>query len=222
MAVPDPLAEGRGVDQAERSMRAKRSWAIVAAIVAAGALVRLSGACVLADPPASLPVVAEHAPIIDTASAVPLTSAGGQPFLTTWPSQFVIPVEVLDPTQTLYYQAFYDYTPLTMTPQLLDFLGGGDAGSPSGGDLVLARIVLKQPLSSTVGCHVVEIVMGFGPRFSTPHTPPAGTGSTISWLYIPSGNPSSCIPDAGFFLDGSLPAAPDAADAKGDAPDSGL
>ena len=211
MAFADALATGR-VDQAERAMSAEPGWGVALVVAATGAAVWMSGACVLADPPPTLPLVAEQPPQIQNALAVPPVPVIRGP----WPSVFSIPVLFVDPTQTLYYEAFFDYTPLTPSYQGASFLQGADAGGPAAGNLLLVQVILEQPLNSTVGCHVIEIVMAFGKKFS-PHdtTATIGGGSTISWAYNYNPSGDCPLPDAGWFGDGSLPDAGDASAAGG-------
>jgi hypothetical protein len=164
-----------------------------------------STGCVLADPPPTLPTIAEHAPYVDTSEVVPSPGA----FLTSWPTYFWVPVELFDPTQSVFWQMSVDATPFAnagtggvdLTP-----LGGPLA--PDGGDMVTLPVTYPAPLLAP-GCHVIKLVVMFQVN-GLPDTNPSDQ-SVLYWYFDPNGPSSLCGSyDAGSLNDGSLPDAGEA------------
>jgi len=167
------------------------------AAVLAAAMTALPG-CVLADPTSTLPVVAELPPHIIGPSVVPPRDQ----VLTTWPTQFIVPVTVIDPSKAIYWLAFEDYSPVNATPLELGPIG--PARVADGGDVV--NLVIRGELSKPMGpgCHTVRIVVAYA--FSSGNSPDSQGGDDVSWLFSGSGDVAGCEGyDAGALRDGSFP-----------------
>ena len=134
----------------------------------------LSGAwaCVLADPPAALPI-APFTPI-----RILRDSVTPQGLLTSLPGEFVVPVAA-DPRESeLQYQFFVDQT----AAGALRRQGIGTDGG--------ALVTVPDPLSIVVEeCHTLELRVSYLDF----------TGAdSISWFYSPTGNFNDCpVYDAG-------------------------
>jgi hypothetical protein len=161
----------------------------------------LSHACVIADPPADLPRVPLRRPVI--VSTIPPRDHP----LGTWPvdGQFILNVEVQDPTLPIYTQGFVDYRPGRVGQEDLyeQYVEVSDVPTLDGG-LRTVTITLDAPL--TLGrCHTVEILVAQTP-FQSPHLPREPGANVAYWTYSPTGNFDGCsFFDAGPFLDGSFP-----------------
>jgi hypothetical protein len=156
------------------------------------------GACVLADPPATLPVVAESPPAI----LAGVTPPPG--FLATWPDRFYIPVSVLDPAQPLKWLAYEDYNPFTSggTALPLDKAPVTVSSEGDGGVRTIVIAVLGPPTGP--GCHTIEVVVASAFDDFVATDPPGGV--VVGWTYTRSGSPGDCMPfDAGAFADGTFP-----------------
>jgi len=157
------------------------------------------GACVLIDPPNTLPIVNDPAPAILTSSVEPPEGV-----LVKWPEEFYIPVSVLDPAQSVQWEAFEDYTSLLTISGDLPVPGNGLV-EPGDGGVQYVRITdLATPLGP--GCHRVAVVIAYGFSGPTQATPVSPGGAMVQWLYVPSGNPGECAGyDAGWLVDASFP-----------------
>jgi hypothetical protein len=156
----------------------------------------LVDACVIADPPTDLPRPSERRPTIVRASAVPSTSA----VLGTWPTTFIVPVELSDPLAKITWATFVDYNPVT---------GEGFMGSETStyepastkGNIRILEIPITMP--SLDRCHVVEVIVAL--RLNTrdrrnAHTPEEPGGDSVSWFFSPSGDLAGCpVLDAGLM-----------------------
>ena len=134
-------------------------------VLAVGAAAAALAACVLLDPPATLPIVPDLAPIILTSSVTPPEGV-----LVHWPDEFFIPVTVSDPAQSVKWLAFWDYSSLvdvTLSP----WVAGPGPLQPGDGGVLYARIRSFGPPPGP-GCHTVAIVIAYGftgPTESTPN-----------------------------------------------------
>jgi hypothetical protein len=154
----------------------------------------LLDACVIADPPTELPRAAERRPTIVRASVVPSVTS----VLGTWPSKFIVPVELSDPRADVQWASFVDYNPATGE--------GFDQTSKSrdepeftNGNVRTIEIPITTP--SADGCHVVEVVVALRLNTTDPrnaHTPEDPGGDSVTWFYSPSGDFGGCpVLDAG-------------------------
>jgi hypothetical protein len=166
---------------------------VSAAIVAAcGTTV---AACVLADPPPTLPVVPEGRPAIITDSVTPPVGV-----ITSWPTAFFVPVTVLDPTQSLQWYAFEDFTSQSQwgTPS------GYGPTYPADGSTLFTVTARNVQVPVGPGCHRVAIVVAYA--FGQGYVPEAPGGDLAEWLYAPSGDRGDCAGyDAGKLADGAFP-----------------
>lgn len=159
-------------------------------------LTALSGACVLADPPPTLPITAGGPPVVLTMSVTPQG-----PIISEWPSDapgFVVPLTLPPGITAVYYQMFVDYS----ANAAFDSAGILFAGDGGGGLLTLS-IMATAPL--TPGCHIVKLVIM--PAVNSPPQPDttAADEAFVTWVYDASGSPTSCaVFDAGSLNDGSL------------------
>jgi hypothetical protein len=151
-------------------------------------------ACVIADPPTDLPRTAERRPTIVRSSVVPSTAS----VLGTWPSKFIVAVELSDPRADIQWASFVDYNPATGE--------GFDQTNKShnepdttNGNIRTIEIPITTPSSDA--CHVVEVVVALHLNTTDPrnaHTPEDPGGDSVTWFYSPSGDLAGCpVLDAG-------------------------
>ncbi len=178
----------------------------IGALLAVGGVV---GACVLAEPATNLPTLPDLRPTIVRGSVVPTASA----VLATWPAKFIVPVELIDPRETIVWAAFVDYNSVANSG-FDSFSRSTYEASSTSDNIRLLQIPITQPSSDK--CHLVEVVVAKNLNTSfaqTAHTPLEPGGDIVSWFYNPSGDLDGCPSvDAGF--------AP-VADAGADAGDGG-
>ncbi len=172
-----------------RSRRIVRVVATVVTLAVAGAL---APACVVADPPTPLPQIPDGRPKIIHSSVVPSTSS----VLGTWPSTFIVPVELSNPRADVAWASFVDYNPATGEGYITNNLS---KWQPTGSAIRMLEIPIEMP--SLDRCHVVEIVVALRLNTSntqTAHTPEPPGGDIVTWFYSPSGDLSGCpVLDAG-------------------------
>jgi len=177
--------------------------------------VAVQHACVLVQPTGELPRIPPTRPTIVRGSVVPSASM----VLATFPSEFIVPVELADPTQPFEYSAFIDYNSAT---------GEGLVVPPTKSIFEPANTtertrilgVALSPPTDLGRCHVVEIVVAL--RFEsattaqTAHTPAEPGGDVVSWFYNPNGDLAGCP-----ALDAGIDAGRDAG-TDGDAAEGGV
>jgi len=175
----------------------RRAIAFVAAILVVPAV-----ACVIADPPAQIPVPPLTQPWILSANVTPATNS----ILETWPRAFVVPVYVDDPGATIEWRAFPDYDPFGT----ISFTQG-NVGPASADDAGIRNIEARlSPPVDPNACHTLEILVALS--FAEDHTPASPGGDSITWFYSPTGSLADCpVYDAG--------PVPDASDSGDDASD---
>jgi hypothetical protein len=174
-------------------LTARRALGIVATTLVVPAV-----ACVLADPPASVPATPVVAPEIDHELVVPPVTS----ILTAWPAEgeFDVPILVLDPSVTVEWEAFVDYDPLSGGQPYVapGEVGPGQDVDDAGERLLVARI---PPPADLTSCHTLEILVALG--FAENHTPNSVGGDSVTWFYSPTGSLDGCpifeagVPDAG-------------------------
>jgi hypothetical protein len=160
------------------------------------------GACVLADPPATLPLVPTGSPVIQPASVVP----SNQSILVEWPAgdTFVVPVLLQDPTQPVLWQAFINDGPFLSNRVTY-------SGLPKPGNTATSENIttLDLPIPAPIGpgCFTVTIVVAFGWASDDLSAPDAQGGSSVHWFYTPNG---ACLAyDAGALAEARFPDAGD-------------
>ena len=190
--------------------RAFGALAVLAAGAACALLIVVQDGCILAQPSGELPTIPETRPTILHASTVPSETS----VVTRWPQsdEFVVPVELVDPTVRIEYAAFVDYDELT---------GDGLQGPAQDSNFLAANtvdrtrtltVVIPQP-DDLGRCHKVEVVVAL--RLSSTddgkhaHTPAEPGGDIATWFYNPSGDLNGCP-----ALDAGIDAALDAGDAS--------
>jgi hypothetical protein len=180
------------------SSRAIHALGFVAALGVAAA-VSASGiaACITAPPP-DLPALPLRGPRIIEDSVRPPTDQ----YLTMLPadSEFVVPVEVNDPTEQIVGRVFVDFYPgsdnmgsatsFTAVPPALD-----------GGVTTISFSVSSIDLGDPTACHIIQLfVADQSTGFSEISVHTAGNSlgvDSVSWFYTPNG-PSGCFAyDAG-------------------------
>ncbi len=154
-------------------------------------------ACVLADPPASVPATPLVPPEIDHELVVPPVTS----ILMAWPveGEFDVPILVLDPSSTIEWRAFIDYDPIAGSSFVAQGeIGPGQAADDAGERLLTAHIAPPADLNA---CHTLEILVAFG--FDENHTPDSVGGDSVTWFYSPTGSLEGCpifeagAPDSG-------------------------
>lgn len=174
-------------------------------LLGAAAAVVAIDACVLADPAPTLPLVAQG-PIVILNSVTP-----PQGILTEWPTRFVVPLYVEDPSKSVQWLAFEDYTtdvtdplfspPVTVNPQ-------------DGGVQFISASSIPRP--GGPGCHTLEVVIAYSFSVFAPTDP--STAAIAKWFYESPDSPGGCAAyDAGDLTDATFPdaALPDATLADG-------
>lgn len=176
----------------------------------------LSASCLIAESPADFPNQPEERPTIVTDLVIPTTTA----VLGSMPGQFLVPVKLLDPTQTIWWQVFVDFDPGdtnqdaralargTSTPGEEDV----DPTDPRSG---LRRVTFSLPVLDPAICHTIEFVTASGefPRgvaVDARSVDPLQSDS-VTWFFNPAGDLAGCptadapvppVPDAGTTTEG--------------------
>jgi hypothetical protein len=155
--------------------------------LALGALAVPVAACVLADPPASLPVTPIEAPQIEHELVVPPATD----ILRAWPPEFIVPVHA-DTSASVPWRAFLDYDPLSPSTAsqngILDPAEADDAG------LRVLRAHIPPP-ADLGACHTLEVLVALS---FDGHAVTGVGGDSATWFYSPSGSLDGCsVYDAG-------------------------
>jgi hypothetical protein len=180
---------------------------IVLALVVASAPI---AACVVADPPTTLPQIPERRPTILHASVFPPSGS----IISTWPpdSTFIVPVELSSSRSPVGYAVFIDYNPLTPGQGLDGVAVNLDPDQTQEGLIRKLEIPITRPPLD--GCHRIEVVVGLRILAELPHSPPDPGGDIVHWIFNPAGDLAGCpTVDAGLSPlspDGSADAATDA------------
>ena len=170
--------------------RRTRTLSVAATIAACVAWLVASASCILADPPPELPKPPKHHPIIVKGSVVPPYTR----ILPELPHSFIVPLEILDPDSSYFYNVFVDYDPIS--PRPADFTSAPQQSTTI--DFGLS------PVTDLSTCHSIELVVALGFDPKSQHTPDSNGADSIVWWYNPSGDPGHCPQyDAGG--DGAFP-----------------
>ena len=172
-----------------RARRLVSKVPIVVALCACVVVLAAQDACVLAAPSGELPRLPDSRPTIVHASLVPSTSS----VISRFPSAFIVPVELADPTVAFVYAAFVDYNPFT---------GDGLVDAPrhvaptnEPGRTRNVSVSIPAP-TDTNRCHVIEVVVALRLKSETDgktaHTPDDPGGDVATWFYNPSGDVGGC------------------------------
>ena len=181
---------------------------IVGALCACAAVIFGQDACVLAEPSGALRTLPDFRPTIVHSSLVPPTSA----VITSFPSAFIVEVELVDPTVDVAYATFIDYNPFT-GEGLVESPGSSSHEPNASGRTRLITIAINEPLELD-RCHVIEIVVALrlagvdDPKHV--HTPDAPGGDIATWFYNPNGDLKGCP-----SLDGGVDAPSDGDSGEG-------
>ena len=155
----------------------------------------LSEACVLVDPAPSLPVVATEPPAILDGFVTPPEG----PVLTAWPSEFVLPVQVLDPSKALVWEAFEDYE--SLDPHLAPVAASMN-GQLGDGGAVVTLVIPQIPQPIGPGCHSLKIVVAY--EFLD-NAPSLAGSDVAAWTYAGNAGAGQCLGyDAGALNDASF------------------
>ena len=168
---------------------------VVKAIAALGVCSVVLSSCIIAEPISDLPAAAPFRPTILRGSVAPTASV----ILVTFPEQFYVPVELVDPSAEFKWRMFIDYD-----ERGEDKVASGTSSYEPGSDKSGVRVVVVQAPAptDTTRCHVIEFVAAraftdetgsnVDPRQS--HTPTLGSGGgdSVTWFYSPSGDLSGC------------------------------
>jgi hypothetical protein len=168
--------------------RTNRRTITVAASLAFG--VGLAGAaCVIADPPAEIPVPPLAPPEILDDLVVP-----PPPLLQAWPLEFKIPIYVPDPSSSVEYHVFLDYDPIARPGFYANGSLDPDPADDDGGVRILTRS-FPEPADLNA-CHTLQVLVAL--TFIEDHTPDSVGGDSITWIYSPTNNLMDCpVYDAG-------------------------
>ena len=157
---------------------------------AAVSLAVLMAACIVADPPAELPSPPNLPPRIVQGSVYPPPSR----VIPALPAEFLVPVELVDPSQTFRWEVFVDFDQArnelptsngTVTPDQTAL----DAGKR----LVPFSLDSKSSSLDPSSCHVIEFLVAVTFEQAYPHTPtdPPGGGRRVSFRRRPRRSSSS-------------------------------
>lgn len=187
-------------------MRRPLAFAFFAAVTAAVT------SCIIAEPPTDPPRLPLARPTIVRGSVVPPASS----VLGRFPSTFIVPVELFDPTATFEYAAWIDFNPAT--GEGLEFFSTSEfQQANTAGRVRTLEIPLRAPPDDR--CHVIEVVVALrlaGQSGTGAHAALDPGGDIVTWFYNPSGDLAGCpmldagidaaVPDAGADTgDGSIP-----------------
>lgn len=186
--------------------RSIRRVAAVSAVAACLAVLATEDACVLAAPSGDLPRLPDSRPTILHSSLVPVG-----PVITTFPTSFIVPVELADPTVSFVYASFIDYNPLTgegLVETRDSLFSAANLEPGRTGRTRTIEVVVPAP-ADLESCHKVEIVVALRLKARTDpknaHTPEEPGGDIATWLYNPSGDLAGC-PSLDAGIDASLDA----------------
>lgn len=170
----------------------RRRLAAAAGLLATcGVLVVGQDACILAASSGELPRLPESRPTIWHASVVPTTSL----VLTRWPREFIVPVELADPTVPVVYAAFVDFNPAT-GEGIVDQPGKSlyEAANTQGRIRTLNVAIAEPP--DLAQCHIIEVIVALRLKAETEsknaHTPDEPGGDVATWFYNPNGDLGGC------------------------------
>jgi len=138
----------------------------------------------------------------------------------SFPDEFLVTVELPDPTVSFFYAAFIDYNPRTGEGLVLEpresRVSPANLGSGPEARRRTVQVALPAPTSLET-CHTIEIVVGYRLGSRLPqlvHSPEDPGGDIATWLYNPGGDLQGCPAlDAGIARLSS----DDAGDAESDA-----
>jgi hypothetical protein len=158
-------------------------------------LVRVVVACIIADPPAEPPTPPVEGPVIVQTGLVPSNYL----FLPAWPSEFIVPVTVSEPT-TLAWAIFVDF----------DTFGFSSPNQQSGAQNVgaagMTSIEVSIQAPPSPGCHAVSFFVAGVPGATGYQAAYLPISDVALWTYAGSG----CLgTDGGAFADGAFPPMPD-------------
>ncbi len=176
----------------------------LAAVVACIVVVAAQDACILAQPSGTLQRIPETRPTILHASTVPSETS----VVTRWPSTFIVPVELADPTVRIVYAAFVDFDSLNNDGLAVGATHSDFEQANTVGRTRTLTVAIPEPLDPG-RCHKVEVVVAL--RLASEldaknsHTPDEPGGDISTWFYNPNGDLGGCPAlDAG--IDASLDA----------------
>jgi hypothetical protein len=174
----------------------RRRFAAFAAKAACVGLIALLASCILGEPTGDLPKRPASRPTILRDRLIPsATNVVG-----TWPPNFIVPVELADPTASFEWAAFVDFNP--RTDEGLQ-LAGVSTFEQSNVTSAERDLEIPIPVPTDLGrCHVIEVVVALALESldnpSTAHTPRPPGGDSITWFYSGSGDLAGCpVLDAG-------------------------
>jgi hypothetical protein len=160
----------------------------------------LTIACIIAPPP-DLPKATGRRPVIMHDSVVPPADE----ILATIPSEFLVPVELDDPSQPFEYDVFIDYDPVTQTGLKIAPTRIDPSTIALDGGIFLVSFQLDPSSSELVSgfCHRIELLVAHAFNPGAPHTPDSRGGDSVTWLYNGGGAGAGCPPyDASALGDG--------------------
>lgn len=195
---------------------------VAAACGCIAATVLTSTACVTAPPP-QLPEVAGHRPTILHDAVQPPTTV----ILGALPSEFVVPVELDDPSETFEWDFFVDYNPCAnpASCQETQPVQGVHTVTPTPGTLDggVVIVAFTPPTDLTTSqCHRIDFLVAhtFDPRSA--HTWDSVGGDIVTWFYNPGDVPCDLfVYDAGSVQDGAFPPADAGSEGLPVVPESG-
>jgi hypothetical protein len=185
-------------------MGTRRTYGVMVVLGITAVLV-CAGACILADPPAEVPVPPIQHPEIERELVVPPVTE----ILRTWPIEFDVPINAFDGVSSIQWEAFLDYD-VSQTPENSGTLDP-DPAKEAGLRLLTARLPAPVRVDD---CHTLEILVARS--FVQPHVPDAYGADSVTWLYSPTGSLDGCA----FYDAGPGDASPDGETEGGD-PDGG-
>jgi hypothetical protein len=182
----------------------------------------VSTACVTAPPP-ELPQQAVHRPTILRESVVPPAGL----ILPDLPLEFIVPVELEDPSESFQWDVFIDYnacvdSSCTPTQPLSPVVTVTPTPGTLDGGVELVSFSAPKGLDPS-RCHTIDFLVAHQFLQGFPHQPDAVGGDIATWTYDPGGAIpcSDLVYDAGSLQDGAFPPADAGSEALPAVPESG-
>lgn len=178
---------------------------VIGTCVAAACIAVLAASCLIAEAPAELPRLPQGRPVVVSTDPPAGIVVG------SLPQEFVVVVELIDPSQTFAWAAFLDYRydqrEQGLQVERWEKQTGGTSSPESGGGNVRTITFSFGPLPDAARCHSIRFVAAFDMANFRVGVPAAGSGSdSVTWLYNPNGEFGGCPSfDAGGIADGSFP-----------------
>ncbi|MEO6968909.1 MAG: hypothetical protein ABI132_10730 [Rhodanobacteraceae bacterium] len=182
-----------------------------ALILGIGAALASISSCVLFDAPADLPLAPTRRPTILRSQVTPSAAIP----LGELPSdgQFIVPIEIPDPTQPVSWVAYHDLNTASSASdahlvQFQTIVGSTNAANIP---FPYPTFTVRPGILSANSCHTIRFVVSL----SQTDDPDPNLSDSIDWFIVPAGNPGGCTTYDGGGVYGVITDASAAGDAEG-------